>query len=84
MPSILDTKYQTQLQRLWITLETVSYVGKFIGDWMYWLLNSDRGPDLGPGVGVGGKELEMREFFNLQLISAPESQNPDRQTDVKG
>jgi hypothetical protein len=51
---------------------------------MYWLLNSDRGPDLGPGVGVGGKELEMREFFNLQLISAPESQNPDRQTDVKG
>lgn len=25
----------------------------------------------------------MREFFNLQLISAPESQNPDRETDVK-
>jgi hypothetical protein len=25
----------------------------------------------------------MREFFNLQLISAPESQKPDRETDVK-
>jgi hypothetical protein len=25
----------------------------------------------------------MREFFNLQLISAPETQNADRETDVK-
>jgi hypothetical protein len=33
--------------------------------------------------GAGTDGLEMREFFNLQLISAPESQNPDRQIDYR-
>jgi len=34
-------------------------------------------------MGGGAEELGVREFFNLQLISAPESQNPDRQIDYR-
>ena len=46
----------------------------------YWVLRGD-GWNLRWGGGGGKEGLEMREFFNLQLISAPESLNPDRQID---